>query len=371
MGKFFCGIVFGFCLWALLTQPMNAQAAAASSDWRAEWDRVVAGAKKEGKLHLIGPRGDDRRRALSETFTKKYGVEVEYLGTGGPDLPPRVQSERRAGVYFWDVIIAGSTTLLKSIKPAGILEPLETAFILPEVKDPKSWLGGELPFLDKDRMVLAITRRAGQYLYVNTDQIKIDTVKSWRYLLRPELKGKVLIGRDPRLAGYGQATFVFFFSQKDLGPDFVRQLVKQDLRIMEDDRTAATWLAQGRYPICICSDLQTDRLIKEGLPLKAVEGRQLKEGTHVTSAFANLSLPNRPPHPNASKLYINWILSKEGGTLFSKSTGDPSMRVDVPTEHVESWAIPHSEWPISNTEEALKAEEPTMGLLKEVMGSSR
>jgi len=369
MRQQFWGLVLGVSCGYLLSVTKPAEAAAASGDWRAEWDRIVASAKKEGKVHLVGPRGDERRRALSETFTTKYGVEVEYLGTGGPDLPPRIQSERRAGVYFWDVIIAGSTTLLKSLKPAGVVEPLEPVLILPEVKDPKSWRGGELPFLDKDRTVLAVTRRAGQYLYVNTDQIKSDTVKNWRYLLRPELKGKILIGRDPRLAGYGQATFVFFFSHKELGPDFVRQLVKQDLRIMEDDRTAATWLAQGRYPICICSDLQTDRLIKEGLPLKAVEGRQLKEGTHVTSAFANLSLPNRPPHPNASKLYINWVLSKEGGTLLSKSTGDPSMRLDVPTEHVESWAIPHPEWPISNTEEALKAEEPTMVLLKEVMGN--
>jgi iron(III) transport system substrate-binding protein len=368
MRRAFLAVILGLSWLALLVSAAPVEAAAASSDPRAEWDRIVAGAKKEGKLHLIGPRGDERRRALSETFTKKYGVEVEYLGTGGPDLPPRVQSERRAGVYFWDVIIAGSTTLLKSLKPAGVVEPLEPALILPEVKDPKYWRGGQLPFLDKDRMVLAITRRAGQYLYVNTDQVKIDTVKSWRYLLRPEFKGKLLIGRDPRLAGYGQATFVFFFSHKDLGPEYVRQLVKQELRIMEDDRTAATWLAQGRYPICICSDLQTDRLIKEGLPLKAVDGRQLKEGTHVTSAFANLSLPNRVPHPNAAKLYINWILSKEGGTLFARSTGDPSMRIDVPTDHVESWALPLPEWPISNTEEALKVEEPAMALLKEIMG---
>jgi len=369
MRQRFLGLVLGLFCWCLLCAARPAEAAAASGDWRAEWDRVVAGAKKEGTVHLIGPRGDERRRALSETFTTKYGVEVEYLGTGGPDLPPRIQSERRAGVYYWDVIIAGSTTVFKSLKPAGVLEPLEPALILPEVKDPKSWRGGELPFLDKDRTLLALTRRAGQYLYINTDQVKSGAIKSWRDLLKPEYKGKILIGRDPRLAGYGQATFVFFFSHKELGPDYVRQLVRQDLRIMEDDRTAATWLAQGKYPVCVCSDLQTDRLIKEKLPLRAVEGRELKEGTHVTSAFANLAIPNRTPHPNAAKLYINWVLSKEGGTLFSKSTGDPSMRVDVPMDHVESWAIPYPGWVISNTEEALKAEEPTQALLKEVMGN--
>ncbi len=331
-----------------------------------EWDQIVAAAKKEGKLHLVGPTLNEARLALTETFTKKYGISVEYYGTNGPDLPPRVQSERRAGVYFWDVIIAGSTTLLKSLKPAGILEPLEPAFILPEVKDPKSWRGE--PFLDKERTVLAITRRAGQYLYVNTDLVKSGEVRSWRYLLRPEFKGKILFGRDPRLAGYSLATTTFLFRHKDMGPEFIRQLAKQDLRILEDDRTAATWLAQGRNPICICSHTQTGRFMKEGMPLKPVDGRQLKEGTFVTSSFANAALPSRPRHPNAAKLYLNWLLTKEAGDLFSRATGNPSMRVDVATDYIEPWVVPLPEWPASDTEESLKAEGPTIALLKDVLG---
>jgi ABC-type Fe3+ transport system substrate-binding protein len=110
-------------------------------------------------------------------------------------------------------------------------------------------------------------------------------------------------------------------------------------------------------------------LIKEGLPLKAVEGSQLKEGTHVTSAFANIALVNRAPHPNAAKLYINWVLSREGVTSFSKATGDPPLRVDVPTGHIESWAVPKPGWPVTNTEEALETEEPLVALLKELLGA--
>jgi ABC-type Fe3+ transport system substrate-binding protein len=331
-----------------------------------EWDRVVAEAKKEGRLHLIGFTGSDARKALTETFSQRYGITVEYYGTSGPDLPPRIMSERRAGVHFWDVIIAGSTTLLKGLKPAGILQPLDSALILPEVKDPKYWRGD--PFLDDDHTVLAITRRAGQYLYVNTDLVKSAEIDSWRYLLKPEFKGKILIGRDPQLAGYGKATFAFFYRRKDLGPEFIRQLAKQDVRIMEDDRTAAIWLAQGRYPICICSHTQTGRLMKEGLPLKPIDARQLKEGTFVSSSFANASLPTRPRHPNAAKLYLNWVLGKEGGEIFSRATGNPTMRLDVPTDFIEPWVIPMPAWPAGDTEDALKAEEPTTLLIKEVFG---
>jgi len=345
------------------------RAATAPSGWEMEWNRIVEAAKKEGTLNLAGPRGDETRRALTETFTKKYGVQVEYFGTAGPDLPPRVMTERRANVYYWDVIIAGTTSLLKALRPAGVLEPIEPVLILPEVKDPKYWRGGQHPFFDKERVGLSIARQALAALYINTKMVKAQEIQSWRFLLRPEFKGKILIGRDPRLAGSGQAVFVFFQIHKDLGADFIRQLVKQDLMLMQDDRIAATWLAQGKYPICVCSQRQAERLLKEGLPIQAVDGRQLKEGAPVTLGAANMALVNRAPHPNAAKLFINWVLSKEGSTLYSKANGVPSLRVDVSTDHVEPWLIPLPEWPNVNTEEALKAEDSLSPLLKELLGS--
>lgn len=365
--KFF--VLASAALWLFGAGAHELEAASVPAGWEKEWNKVVEAAKKEGRVNLAGPRGDETRRALTETFTKKYGIEVEYLGTAGPELPPRVMTERRANVYYWDVIIAGTSSLLNALRPGGVLEPIEPVLILPEVKDPKFWRGGQLPFFDKEQVGLSIARQALASLYINTTQVKAQEAHSWRFLLRPEFKGKILIGRDPRLAGSGKAVFVFFLIHKDLGADFIRQIVKQDLHLMQDDRMAATWLAQGKYPICVCSQRQTERLIKEGLPVQAVDGRQLKEGAPVTLGAANIALVNRAAHPNAAKLYINWVLSKEGSTLYAKANGVPSLRVDVPADHVEPWMIPLPEWPNVNTEEALKAEEPLSVLLKELLGS--
>jgi iron(III) transport system substrate-binding protein len=347
----------------------EAGAAAASAGWEAEWNRLVEAAKKEGTLRLAGPRGDDTRRALTEPFTKKYGIQVEYLGSAGPELPPRIMTERRANVYHWDVIIAGTSSIVNALRPGGVLEPIESALILPEVKDPKYWVGGQFPFFDKQRVGLSIARQALASLYVNTAAVKPQDVQSWRYLLRPELKGKIVIGRDPRLAGSGKATFLFFYIHKQLGPDFIRQLAKQELVLLQDDRQAAIWLAQGKYPICVCSQRQTERLIKEGLPVQPIDGRQLKEGAPVTLGAANVTLVNRAAHPNAAKLYVNWILSKEGGAHYAKANGVPSLRVDVPVE-VEPYLIPLPEWPNVNTEEAMVAEDPLAALLKDLLGAS-
>jgi iron(III) transport system substrate-binding protein len=366
-GIIFCGLIM---VWAAVFPGLlKAQRAPGEAQWRAEWERIVAGAKKEGRLNMVGPRGGERRQVLAEAFSKRFGIEVEYLPAGGFEVPPRVQRERQAGLYLWDVFIAGTTTLFKGLHPAGALDPIEPALILPEVKEPKNWRGGTLPFFDKKGIGLSVLRGSGQYLFINTSMVKAEEFKSWRDLLNPKWKGKIVVGRDPRVAGYGNATFKFFFTDRNLGPDFVRELVKQDVKFLRDDRISAQWLAHGKYAICICSDLETQRLMEQNLPISAIDGRQLKEGTHVTSAFANVALANRAPHPHAAQLYVNWVLTREVGLAFSKSADFPSMRADVPTDHVKPWSIPEPWWPVSNTEEGLEAEEPLQVFLIEVLGA--
>ena len=72
-----------------------------------------------------------------------------------------------------------------------------------------------------------------------------EEIRSWKDLLQPRWKGKILIGRDPRVSGYGQSTFNFFYIHKDLGSEFICNLVRQDLKMLRDDRQAARWLGQG------------------------------------------------------------------------------------------------------------------------------
>jgi hypothetical protein len=51
-------------------------------------------------------------------------------------------------------------------------------------------------------------------------------------------------------------------------------------------------------------------------------------------------VPRNPPHPNALKVYIDYLLSKEGQTEWSKAIGFASLRQDVPRDHVIQYLIP-------------------------------
>lgn len=44
---------------------------------------------------------------------------------------------------------------------------------------------------------------------------------------------------------------------------------------------------------------------------------------------------HKAPHPRTARLFINWLLSKEGQTLFTKAFGAPSARLDVATEGLD------------------------------------
>ncbi len=355
------------------TAPPTGSAPAAPSaspkePWEQDWDRLVEAAKREGRVAVAGIQGEDNRVALTEAFEKKYGITVDYVGVGGPELPPRVSNERSAGIYEWDVFIAGTTTLIRGLKPIGALQPLEPAFMLPEVSDKAKWRGGTLPYMDSDQHVISLLRRAGQYFYVNTNMVKPEEFKSWRDLLDPKWKGKIVVGRDPMVAGYGRAMFLFFYLHPQMGQDFIREFARQDIQMLRDDRTAAQWLAQGRMPLCFCSNVEIDKLREDGLPVSVVEPKFMREGSHTTSGPANIALADHPAHPNAAKLYLNWVLSKDGGALISKSMGDPSTRVDVPTDQTNAWVVPDPAWRVTNDEDALTYEEPLLTFLAEVFG---
>src|SRR3990172_9131784 len=296
-----------------------------------EWAQLVQAAKREGKVAIISSfQGDAPRRAFTEAFQKKYGITVEYLGASGPSNTARLKTERGAGQYLWDIMTAGSAPFVDELKAIGAFDPVEPALILPDVKETKNWKEGRLEFVDKERLVLAMSTYSMPAFVINTQMVKPEEFKSYKDLLDPKWRGK-MVTEDPSVGGAGQAQFTFYLQHKDLGVDFIRNLAAQKLQITRDQRQASEWVAKGSYPICVgCTPHVAREFMREGLPVAYVNPRQLKEGGWTTSGAGNVMLMNRPAHPNAAKLYLNWLLSKEGQTELNPIGDFASRRVDVP-----------------------------------------
>ncbi len=343
-------------------------AAAAPAPVAGEWESTLAAAKKEGTVAVITDVTSDMRDALTLEFQKKYGITVETFGSSGRELAPRVATERKAGQFLWDVYVHGSTTALEALIPIGAFDPLEPALILPDVKNPKTWRGGGIEFLDPGKTVMVMTPFQQGTIFYNTKLVNPKEFKSYKDLLNPKWKGKI-IADDPRKSGPGQATFTFFYLHPELGPDFIRALGKQQLVLYRDYAQETDIIGQGKYPLLIgTADFIPIAKAKQGVPIGIVDTRQLKEGTDLSPANGDVALFNRAPHPNAAKIYINWLLSKEGQTIFSRANGYVSARLDVPTDHTEPWRVPLPGAIKTYTKEAMQVRKNIQPLLQEIFG---
>lgn len=81
-----------------------------------------------------------------------------------------------------------------------------------------------------------------------------------------------------------------------------------------------------------CNSRETKNAIKQGLPIGQIV--ELKEGGTMTSGGGTISLIDKAPHPNAAKLFVNWLLSREGQLEFQRRNGSDSLRVDIPKQNV-------------------------------------
>ena len=60
----------------------------------------------------------------------------------------------------------------------------------------------------------------------------------------------------------------------------------------------------------------------------------------LTAAFGFLCLMNKAPHPNAAKLFLNWLASKDGEEAFAHAQDGASLRTDVKYDGVPDFLFP-------------------------------
>ncbi len=301
-----------------------------------EWQNTLAEAKKEGTVFLYVSWSPPVRVALTEAFRNKFGINIEFMPFNqGADLVARANAEKAAGIYTADVFGVGAATILPLMKPEGLIGPIEPLLLLPEVKDTKAWNGGKFPFLDADKRAIAMVSIAQRYIMYNTEKIRKGEIITYRDVLKPQYKGKITM-RDPSLAGAGTALLSLLglrIWNLEEAKDFLRQLiVQQEVVMQRDARILVESVARGKFAVCLgpSADVFAE-FLDAGAPVDVVIA---KEGTAVSAAAGVLAVPVKFGNPHAAKVFINWLLTKEGQTVFARSFGVASMRVDVPSEGI-------------------------------------
>ncbi|HEY7554043.1 MAG TPA: extracellular solute-binding protein [Candidatus Binatia bacterium] len=322
------GMLFITLLWTALAYAPFLDAAEAKPAWQLEWDKTLEAAKKDGKVVAAMPASAELRKAVMNAFPKRFpGIELDMTASRGPTNAAKIAAEHAAGVRYFDLLVSGTSTPFNLLN-AGILEPSESLFILPEVKDPKRWFGGHIWLDNAKTYVYSFQAYQSENLWYNTTITKPEDIRSYDDMLNPKWKGKIGI-LDPRSAGAGTATWSFFLKIK--GEEFLKKLAAQDMLLSRDQRQLADNLAKGKINLTIGLSYYTFApFLKAGLPIKSLP--EAKEGTYTSCGSGALSIVKNSPHPNATKIFINWLLSKEGQEVYGKAMGQATRRLDIDTK---------------------------------------
>jgi ABC-type Fe3+ transport system substrate-binding protein len=301
-----------------------------AADWQTEWQAALQGAKKEGKLVIAIPPSVELRKELEPLLKQKFGIDAELVVSRGADSANRIASEFKAGVQYFDALIQGTTTAM-SLQDGGMLDPVISYMMLPEVKDPKYWWGGHIwnDNLKTNRFLYSFVATAGsEGLFYNTEMAKPEELRSFDDLLNPKWKGKIGLN-DPRVGGSGISLWSFMWEIK--GEEYLKKLVQQELFVSRNLRQIGDGLAKGKLAVTIgVGRSEYEPFLSAGLPVKDLPTP--KEGLPSGSGYGVLGIVKNPPHPNASKVFVNWFLSKDGQEFYAKVMKQATRRLDVDTK---------------------------------------
>ncbi len=311
------------------------------ASWQEEWGRTVKAAEQEGQvvLYSLSEIGD----AIANTgFQKKFPkIKISVMAARGGEHVSRVMAERRAGKFLADIGNLGNTSPY-TLYQSKTLEPIASAFILPEVKDESKWWQGKQQFIDPEGKFILVYVGAPLFLVgYNTKLVNPSGFKSYWDLLDPKWKGKI-VAFDPKAGGFAATRDRFFYHNPELGPAFLRRLFSEmALTLYARFPQGEDWLAAGKYSLCLCRHQSISEAKTQGLPVDLVEPSSFKEGVGVETRAKTLVLMNQAPHPNAAKVFLNWFLSRDGQSDFQKTSAkfidagaEGSLRMDIPKDEI-------------------------------------
>lgn len=315
-----------------LIQESKSNAKSPAGGWKIDWEKSLSTARKEGKVSIISGQTENIRQEFNRLFKKNFNLDIEWTLVRGGEGTQKIMTERRAGLFLYDIHMSGLNNVIATLKPNGILETIRPELLLPEVTDTSKWIGNGLPWVDKEGLMLAPGLAPSSSILINTDLVKVEEISSYLDLLESKWKGKILVS-NPTVSGPGQR-WVTVVGGIIMGWDYIKKLINNDLSVAADDRQVVDWVARGKYAVAIGpSGGIVDNYKKEGASLELVHA---KEGTYQTTGYTPIVLLRNRPHPYAARIFINWYLSREGQQVLADYDLRQGTRVDIDTSKIPS-----------------------------------
>lgn len=271
--------------------------------------KLIEAANKEGELVYYTTMTLDQSKQVVDRFQKKYpGIKVNLFRTGGGPLLNKIFTEALGGRYAWDVVVGRAEMVLPLME-----RKLITSYRSPETK----MIDDQL--VDKEGYWTAYYVNS-LVLGWNTKLVrKEDVPRTYEALLNPKWKGG-LISLDTEAYGMLEVLKRVWGSEKAL--IYFKRLAALDPVLKRGNTERVQLVVAGEYPLIIAYNQTIQRMTSRGAPVDWIPLEP------VVTQVVPVMLGAKAPHPNAGRLFFDFILSKEGQQMLTTFQRIP-VRKDV------------------------------------------
>ncbi len=272
----------------------------------------LTAAKTEGKVVWYTSTPIETAQKLVNMFQSKTGIAVELFRSGGSAVMQRFQLELDAKKVFADVLTTSDPAESTALAAKGVFIAFK-----PENFD-------KLPESAKDPNGMFVGQRLNMItIYYRNDKIaEKDAPKTMKDLLDPKYKGKLVMA-DPSFTSLQLA--VVGMTAKNLGWDYYEGLRKNDIIVMQGGQQTVDMVKRGERLIAAgASDSYAADAKLEGRPFTTVYP---PDGTFLIPSPS--AVVAKSPHPNAAKVFAEFLISTDAQKLFPQ-VGGYSSRLDIP-----------------------------------------
>ena len=259
---------------------------------------LIEKAKAEGEVSFYSSLQAQQIDPFVRVFQKRYPfITVKPYRVSGNRQVLKIQTEMNAGTHFFDVT-NGSAEQAAAIKNIGALDP----YFSPQ-RD-----GYDAQNKDKEGYFVSFYV-IPIVLGYNTKMVKgPDLPKTYEDLLHPRWKSNLFLDDE----AYEWYALLLKQMGRDKGMQYMRNLAKQDVRMMRGRTAQSQLLAAGERALAI---------VLSGHTVLDMKARGAPIGHVILDPYfaqANkLMLSRRAPHPHAAALFYDWALSEEGQSMIT------------------------------------------------------
>lgn len=271
--------------------------------------KIIEAAKKEGTVMWYTSMAIDQSKVVVDRFQQRYpSIKANFLRLGGGALMNRVLTEARAGKHFFDVV-GGRGEMIQAFKERGLLASYrspETTMIDQDVYDKEGYW-----------YTYYVVPNALGY---NTKLVKREEVpKTYEELLHPKWKGRK-ISMDNEAYLLLQGLISAWGREKAI--DYMKKLAAQDPVLSRGNTERVTITSAGEYPLVVAYAHTIEREKFKGGPVDWIPLEP------AVVEIDPLMICSKAPNPNAARLFLDYLLSKEGQEMLLEFQRIP-VRKDV------------------------------------------